>query len=338
MSVFISCGRRRLIVIGSCSGNFYALDKNTGQLRWSYNIKQDGDQSSFHDDPLIADDLVVIGTDAGRQGHIYAFNRATGKVRWKYLVRTGDLEDFGVASDIVRKDDAIYAVAKGDDLLCLDLTTGAVRWHFASGFDRQHTAWENSPAINGDTILFGGQDGVVYALDAHSGKLTWKTDLHTPVLTTPVLADSMIYVGTSDHFFSLRPNDGRVVSSFLIPVKPWRNTTVSGSHLLVISSDFFYQRVPSEILSLDLASHTVQLLARPSAESADWGTVRPYLWGGEVLVSDTGHLYAYKESDHSLLWSHDFPAQLVRGIGTTSDLLYLGTMQGMVFAFSPEHR
>jgi eukaryotic-like serine/threonine-protein kinase len=327
-----------LLFIGSCSGNFYALDKNNGQLRWSYNIKQDGDQSSFHDDPLIADDLAVIGTDAGQQGHIYAFEQATGKVRWKYLVDTGDLKDFGVASDIVRKGDSIYAVAKGDQLLCLDLSTGGVRWHFASGFDGQHTAWENSPAVDADTILFGGHDGVVYSLDEHSGEPLWKTDLHTAVLTTPALVGSTIYVGTSDRFYCLRSNDGKVTDSFPIPVKPWRNTTVSGGHLLVMSSDFFYEGVPSEILSLDLASHAVQLLVRPSNESVDWGTVRPYIWHGDVLVSDTGHLYAYKESDGSLAWSHDFPGQVIRGIGITPDLLYLGTMQGMVYAFSPESR
>jgi outer membrane protein assembly factor BamB len=327
-----------LLFIGSCSGNFYALDRNNGQLRWSYNIKQDGDQTSFHDDPLIAHDLVVIGTDAGRQGHIYAFEQATGKVRWKYLVGTGDLEDFGVASDIVRKDDAVYAVAKGDDLLCLDLATGEARWHFASGFDRQHTAWENSPAVNGDTVLFGGQDGVVYALDAHSGKLTWKTDLHSPVLTTPALVGTTIYVGVSAKFYCLRSDDGSVLSSFAIPIKPWRNMTISGSHLLVMTSDFFYEDVPSEILSIDFASREVQVLAGSFNGSADWGTVRPYLWRGEVLVSDKGHLYAYREKDGSLAWSYDVPGQLVRGIGITQDLLYLGTMQGMVYAFSPQHR
>jgi outer membrane protein assembly factor BamB len=104
----------------------------------------------------------------------------------------------------------------------------------------------------------------------------------------------------------------------------------------MISSDFFYAHVPSEILSFDFASHGVQLLARPSVDGKDWGTVRPYVWQGAVLVSDTGHLYAYKESDGSLAWSHDFPGQLVRGIGITPDLLYLGTMQGMLYAFSPE--
>ena len=44
----------------------------------------------------------------------------------------------------------------------------------------------------------------------------------------------------------------------------------------------------------------------------------------------------YKVGDGSLAWSHNFPGQLVRGIGITPDLLYLGTMRGMVYAFSPE--
>jgi PQQ-like domain len=147
-------------LIGSCSGYFYAIDKDTGQLRWKYTIEQDGDQTSFRDDPLVAGDLIIIGTDAGRQGHIYAFDRSTGKVRWKYLVHTGTLQDFGVRSDMVRKGDAIYAVATGDDLLCLDLAAGEVRWHFASGFDRQRTDWENSPAVDGDKILFAAMPSI----------------------------------------------------------------------------------------------------------------------------------------------------------------------------------
>jgi outer membrane protein assembly factor BamB len=323
-----------LLFIGSRSGNFYAIDKNTGKLRWSYNIEQDGDQTSFHDDPLIAGNLVIIGTDAGRQGHIYAFDRTTGKVRWKYLVRTGDFEDFGVVSDIVQKGDSIYAVAKGDDLLCLDLATGKVRWHFASGFDRHHTAWENSPAMDGHTILFDGHDGFVYALSAASGKLIWKTNLHAPVLTSPVIVGHSIYVGTSSQFYRLRSTDGKSAGSFTVPVKPWRNVTFSDHRLLIISSDLFYSKVPSELLSLDLASQRIRWQVKSPASSTLY-TVWPYVWHGEVLASDNGHLYAYRETDGSLAWSHDFPGQQVRGIGVTPDVLYLGTMHGMIYAFVP---
>lgn len=58
------------LVVGSCSGNFCTLDRQTGQIRWRYNIKQDGNQTSFHGDPLVTDDLILINGDNGKQGHV----------------------------------------------------------------------------------------------------------------------------------------------------------------------------------------------------------------------------------------------------------------------------
>jgi len=246
----------------------------------------------------------------------------------------GDISDFGVASDIVRDGDAIYAVAKGDDLLCLDLANGKVRWHFATNFDRRHAAWENSPTLAENIVFFDGHDGFVYALGARSGELIWKTNLHAPVLTSPVIIGNSVYAGTATQFCRLATKDGVVMSSFPIPTKPWRNVILSGDRLLVISSDVFYSDIPSGLLSLSLAAHRVQWQVKLPAASSLY-TVWPYVWHGEVLAADNGHLYAYNETDGSLVWSHDFPGQSVRGIGITPDTLYLGTMKGMIYAFTP---
>jgi outer membrane protein assembly factor BamB len=135
----------KLLFAGSCSGNFYALDRETGRVHWSYNIKQGGDQTSFHGDSLVAGDLILIGADARKQGHVYAFERETGKVRWKYLAPAGVTDDVGVASDIVRMGNYVYAVAQGDELFCLNLKDGSVHWTFSSKFDRKKFVWSNSP-------------------------------------------------------------------------------------------------------------------------------------------------------------------------------------------------
>ncbi|MGB6482463.1 MAG: PQQ-binding-like beta-propeller repeat protein [Candidatus Acidiferrales bacterium] len=86
------------------------------------------------------------------------------------------------------------------------------------------------------------------------------------------------------------------------------------------------------LVSLNLTAQRVKWLV---SDKDGWATAWPYLWHGEVLASDKGHLYAYRQSDGSLAWSHDFPGQFVRGIGVTPDMLYLGTMHGMIYAFSP---
>lgn len=319
------------LYVGSCSGNFYALDKNTGQLRWSYNIHQDGDQTSFHGDPLVTRDLIIIGTDVGKQGHVYAFDRATGKVRWKYLVTTASDGDFGVASDIVQKGNSVYAVAQGDDLLCLDIVTGRLRWHFASHFDRTKSEWANSPLLVGNVVFFDGHDGLVYALDAASGKLVWETDLGSPLTTSPVLIADSIYAATSGHFYRLRAKDGAKLASIPIPGDPWRNVTLADGNLLALSD--LGPRKPEDLLCLNIASRRVQWTVAPPGGGG--GVAWPYVWHGEVLSSDTGYLYAYRQTDGSLAWSHDFPGQLVRGVGVTPDMLYLGTMHGMIYAFTP---
>ena len=51
------------VFVGSCAGIFYALNKATGEQRWSYNIRQDGKQISFQGNPLVVVDMILIGPE-----------------------------------------------------------------------------------------------------------------------------------------------------------------------------------------------------------------------------------------------------------------------------------
>lgn|GEM_PF-656700 len=331
-----------LLFIGSCSGNFYALNRNTGEVRWSYNIKQDGNQTSFHGDALITDDLVLIGTDAGTQGHLYAFDRRTGSVVWKYLAPSGAGHDVGVASDVVRKDQRVYAVAQGDELFCLNLRDGAVRWTFSSKFNREKFGWSNSPALEGGTVLFGGLDGRLYSLNADSGKVVWETDLHSPISTTPVLARSTVYVGTKDgHFYRLGSKDGTVISSIALNGSPWWHVSIAGNSLFAFLfhpdrtvSGIQFQ--PNDLVSIDLDLKRAQWLQKCPNLSDPWTSARPYLWKNEVFAGDyQGNVFAFHIGDGSIAWSHRFSLQVIRGIGITKNILYVGTIHGMVYAMDP---
>lgn len=331
-----------LLFVGSCSGNFYAMDPETGRVRWSYNIKQDGNQTSFHGDPLVTGDLILIGTDAGKQGHIYAFERATGNVRWKYLAPAGAGGDVGVASDIVRRGNYVYAIAHGDELLCLNLDDGRLHWSFASNFDRKEFAWSNSPLLEGNVILFAGLDGQVYALNAESGKVVWKTDLHSPASTTPIVLRGTAYVGTQDgHFYQLGLKNGSVISSIALTGSPGRHLTIVGNSLLA-----FVAHSPeetggnplqvSDLVSMDLSLKHVQWRQKSPEARDPWSSARPYVWNDNALAGDEhGKLFAFHQSDGSVAWSYQFPSQVIRGIGVAKDTLYVGTIHGMVYAFVP---
>jgi outer membrane protein assembly factor BamB len=297
-----------------------ALDRRSGQVKWAYDIRKDGDQSQFHGDPLITDQLIVIGTD-GNIGHVYAFDRASGTVRWKYKVN-----ERGVASDVLRLGNSVYAVTLGDELLCLDLDTGKPKWTFRSSFSSQDFHWTSSPAVSGDRVYFGGLDGIVYALDTQSGKQIWKRDLGGRVTTSVALKGNDLYVGTAKRqIYRLDSASGEVLSDFATESEPRWHLLIADDSLTVFLGD--------EVLAnLDLPLKRIRWSSEASKE---WTSARPYLWHGTVLAGNRRELVALASRDGTRVWSHQFP-EVVRGIGTSDEVLYVGSLKGPIFAYSPK--
>ena len=77
------------VIIGSCAGTLYALDRSTGSPIWRYDTKADGSAAQFHGEPLLIGDRVVIPTDSDPKGHVYAFDSASGALLWKVAFNQG---------------------------------------------------------------------------------------------------------------------------------------------------------------------------------------------------------------------------------------------------------
>jgi outer membrane protein assembly factor BamB len=309
-----------LVVVSSCNGLIRGLDQKTGRLKWEYDIRKDGDQRQFHGDPLVTEELVIIGTD-GNMGHVYAFDRSTGVVRWKYRVN-----EHGVSSDLIRLGDKIYAVTLGNELVSLDLKTGKVIWTFRSSYSGQDTCLTcSSPVAIGDRVYFGGMDGFAYALDAQNGNLIWKHDLGGQVTTSSALAGNDLYMGTKNrHLFRIDSASGDVVKDFPTQSQPWGHLVITGDSVLVLLGD-------EMLVSVDPLLTRIRWSAEASKE---WTSARPYVWRDLVLAGNRRELVAFHSGDGSRAWSHQFP-ETVRGIGTSPDVLYVGTLKGPIFAYSP---
>ena len=131
--------------IGSCAGNFYAINKSTGQLKWSYDIRKDGKQQSFHGDPLVTGDLILIGTDRSCDpegvGHVYAFERDSGKVRWKY-------RSTSVPTDIIQINSSVYFGSFQEQWSSVDLKTGSLNWSFSTGATNKECDMPKAPVTD----------------------------------------------------------------------------------------------------------------------------------------------------------------------------------------------
>jgi outer membrane protein assembly factor BamB len=297
-----------------------ALDKKTGQVKWEYDIRKDGDQRQFHGDPLITDELVVIGTD-GNMGHVYAFDRSTGAVRWKYRV-----DERGVASDVIGLGGNVYAVTLGDELVSLDLKSGKPNWTFRGGYSGQDCLTCSSPAAAEGHVYFGGLDGFAYALNAQTGKLIWKRDLGAKVTSSAAIRGQDLYLGTvKRHLYRLNIVSGEILSDFATDAVP--------NGRLIVADDSLFAFLGDEIFaSFDLDLKKLRWSVEASKE---WTSARPYLWHRIVLTGNRRELIAFSATDGTRVWTHQFP-DTVRGIGISDEVLYVGSLGGPIFAYSPK--
>lgn len=315
-----------MLLIGSCAGKFYALDKNTGHTKWAYDIKKDGKQTSFHGDMLFTEDLVVIGTDH-TIGHVYAFEKETGKVRWKYPAGPG------VATAIVKKGEKIYFSTLEDRLVCLNLKNGKENWSFSTGYSFvKRVNWNFSPVIVGDTVFNGGLDGVVYALFADSGKLIWKRDLGERVSTSLVISGNDLYVGTKNgHVYKLNQNSGTIEKKFKA------DGTIFGKMALTQNGIVFFvnwMKKGGEVLSVDLSLKHVLWRQKAPGQTA-WSSAKPFLFQNSLIFgTEEGDIFAFRTHDGVRMWTYHIKGETIRSFGSSGDVLYTGTLKGNLYALS----
>jgi outer membrane protein assembly factor BamB len=354
-----------LLHVGSCSGIFYALDKDTGRVKWRYDITSDGRQTSFHGDMLITADLVIIGTD-GRSmesgiGHLYAFERKTGKVRWKYFAGRG------VASDVLRLGDRIFAVTLNDELICLNVQTGRRNWAFASTYMANQHDLGHSPVLVGDQIFWGGRDGIVYALKANTGKLLWENKLGGALSASLMAYENHVYAGTaSGHVYALNLKTGAMERNFSVANALVGKFTPAQNSLFIFLNRSGVPGTADDLACLEPTALKVRWqqaanpesraiikpalpkpLGRPgpvvenltaaagnqckSPELA-WSSTAPYVWRDYILAGNNrGEVFAYRISDGKPAWSHKIGGT-IRSFGSSGGVIYVGTIEGTIYA------
>jgi outer membrane protein assembly factor BamB len=146
----------------------------------------------------------------------FCLDAHTGKELWKVAV---DLPVWAGAT--VHGDHVFVALGNGDifneadtprgAVLCLDAKTGKEVWSYRLG----HGVLER-PAVDEDSVYVGCRNNHVYCLKRVEGTRRWKTDLGSPVVASPALAqwgghtDSIIAVASKGKVCSLDPATGAI--------------------------------------------------------------------------------------------------------------------------------
>ena len=177
------------VYFGSGDGNVYALDAESGALKWKFKT---GDV--VHASPAIADGMVFIGS---WDSYFYALDAATGAEKWRF--KTG--EDLvahnqqGIQSSAAVANGTVYFGCRDSHVYALDEFTGAKKWAYATG-----GTWVlTSPAVSDGKVFFAiSYGGKLFAADAKSGEILYSLDFKGwPVYSSPAVAGDVLYVGST---------------------------------------------------------------------------------------------------------------------------------------------
>jgi outer membrane protein assembly factor BamB len=319
-----------LLFIGSCAGKFLALDKATGKEVWSYDTKIDGGPFSFHGDPLIHEDLVLIPADhgCGVAGYVYAFERKSGKVRWK-------LGPGAAATSLVNAGNAVIFGTRQDAWVSVAIDSGKLKWEFKDAAPDPQCGIPKPPATDGTTLAFVTHDQSLHVLDVKSGRELRKVKLSSPASTGLFMYKGVLYFGTEDgRLRSLDPESGQSL----------------GEHnpLAVLSGRFAWKRNgPEEYWEYGLGSNTIEKRKKgvvlaftdefddvvwSQSSEMEWASEQPHLWKEWVIVGNCrGEMVAYRATDGAVAWTEHIQG-CIRSFGHDASTLYVGVQQGTVYA------
>lgn len=157
-----------VLYIGSWDRNLYALDATTGALIWKF---QTGDDTDIYNQVGIASSAAVAGDTVFfgcRDGHFYAVDAKTGTEKWKHDNKMG----WVIASPAVDHGIVYFPTSDGERFKALDAATGA------TVYDVSNKAVSfSSPAVVRDSIYYGTSDGWLHAIDLRTGRS--KADFQT---------------------------------------------------------------------------------------------------------------------------------------------------------------
>jgi alcohol dehydrogenase (cytochrome c) len=198
------------VVYGDSSTTAFALDARTGKTIWVDSDLLAAGQGYFEIQPQVTGGRFYLASGYGSGpggGVLMALNPATGRLLWKFntvtgpepgvttlgvgsggtwetpLVGTDGSVTFGIGNPYQYLSTAIDDPARmlySDSEVNLDAATGKLRWYYqAVPDDFEDHDLQVSPVsttIGGlPVIITGGKMGIVYALNASSGTLLWKT-------------------------------------------------------------------------------------------------------------------------------------------------------------------
>ena len=217
------------VYFGSWDSYLYALNSENGSLKWKFKTGTDTvyyNQVGFQSSPVVYKGVVYSGC---RDAHVWAIEAETGDLKWKFY----NNGSWVIATPAVHNDTLYFTTSDTHKMIALYAVNGKLLYE-----TNCNTYGFSSPALTQGRVYLGNFSGSMLAFESKSGKLIWdfqtpsaKADKDSiilesgefnqqkifaeysytgslkamdvlysvgSVLSSPAVADGMVYFGSAD--------------------------------------------------------------------------------------------------------------------------------------------
>ncbi len=179
-----------MVYVGSPARFIYALDAETGDEKWKFEMG-----AAISASPEMDNGKIYAGQQGG-EDWFYCIDAKSGSPVWKQNIGW----DWGSCNV---SDGKVYIPGIDGYVNCLDANTGEIIWRY-----RTEKSTCSEPTLDGDQVYFSGWDHFLYAFEKNTGTLRWKFQLSGGGDSgVPVASDMKIYLPVGGNVF--RCLDGR---------------------------------------------------------------------------------------------------------------------------------
>ena len=249
VSVVAEINGRRLLIDGNSDGNVYAMDVQTGERVWGFQVSQGPLNSS-----VVVDGTRVYAThnrentDTTVMGRVVCIDgTGTGDISKSHELWRVDGIEAGFSSPAIA-DGRLYVVDNSANLHCLNAETGEVHWTHSLG-----TVGKGSPVVADGKIYVTEVNGRIHILQPgedecktlNTTQVERESGRYAEIYGSPAIAYGRVYFTTEEGLYCLGVQ-GASVSASTQPVLGWIGVSTSG-HALIQPA--LIQIVPTEVLA-----------------------------------------------------------------------------------------
>lgn len=304
----------------SGAGNVFAVEQQTGVIKWSENINKNGDQYSSPNvsSPAVAGDRIYIGSTDNR---VYALSVEDGNLEWR--IGTGN----GITSSPTVDDGVVYIGSSDGKLYALNAENGSTEWAFNATDEIQST-----PALSNSLVFIGVnaspyQEDNFFALRRSDGSIKWSLSTEGSITASATVSGDQVYIGDSRGvIYAVDSEDGTV---------RWKFSNTSGGVHSTIAADeeHIYTIGGRSVYCIDL---TGQKKWEFSIGYNDYSDVA--VSTEQVYVGKESTIMGINKSDGTSRWRIDTEGSVTGVPAVVGNSLFVGNENDTLLAISEPER